>query len=47
MSMYVGERTSQLLRAAVPKLFCKAGLEVTDINGFSYAVLTYCKEALS
>ena len=42
-----GERASQLLRAELPRLFCKAGLEVSDINGFSYAVLTYRKEALS
>lgn len=44
MPMYDGQRTSQLLRAAVPRLHCKAGLEVSDINASSYAVLVYCKE---
>lgn len=42
MPMFDGEKKSQLLGAADPRLLCKASLEVSDINAFSYAVLIYC-----
>lgn len=41
-----GERASQLLRAEVPGLFCKAGLEVSNINGFSYAGLNISQRSI-
>lgn len=46
MPKFDGEKTRQLLGAAEPRLLCKACLEVSDINAFSYAVLIFCKEAL-